>query len=98
MFQPHDRQFLPVRVTAALLLASAFAVRVCAAEPPANRPETEGWIAQLASDDWKSRQRATDRLIELGDEALPRLSEVVARAPDPEVRTRAQSAIRQIEE
>jgi hypothetical protein len=58
----------------------------------------ERWLAQLASDDWKVRQRATDQLVALGDDALPRLARLADGAADNEVRTRAQAAIRQIED
>ena len=68
------------------------------ADSPSSLLERETWIAQLASDDWKARQRATDHLVAMGDEALPRLAQVVEESADQEVRTRAQAAIQQIED
>jgi hypothetical protein len=68
------------------------------AQTQAARPELEEWIVQLSSDDWRVRQRATDQLIRMGDGALPRLTKLVESTTDGEVRTRAQAAIRQIED
>ncbi|MDB5323730.1 MAG: hypothetical protein JWN40_5361 [Phycisphaerales bacterium] len=58
----------------------------------------ENWITQLTSDDWKERQQAMEKLVALGDDAVPRLSKLADAADDGEVRTRAAAAIRQIEE
>ena len=60
--------------------------------------EADRWIAQLASDDWKARQQASDRLVALGEAALPRLIALADGTPDDEVRTRARAAIGQIED
>jgi hypothetical protein len=84
------------RALAAVVFLAAPLRGVAQSEGP--RPEVEQWIAQLASDDWKARQRATDRLIAEGDDALPRLLRLVDATTDSEVRTRAQAAIRQIED
>jgi hypothetical protein len=58
----------------------------------------EKWIAQLSSDDWKLRQEAMEQLVGLGEDALGRLRKLVNTTEDGEVRSRASSAIGQIEE
>jgi hypothetical protein len=60
--------------------------------------DSENWITQLAADDWKVRQQAEDRLVAVGEEALPRLAKLAGSAADGEVRTRAQSAMARIEQ
>jgi hypothetical protein len=79
------------------LLLCQFPLSTCA--QPAHAEEIDRAIAQLTSDDWKTRQRATQTLIRLADDALPRLERLVTAAgADDEVRTRAAAAIAQIEE
>jgi len=58
--------------------------------------EVDRQIAALASESVETRQKAEDRLIELGAGALPALRKAAAGA-DLEVRSRAQSAIAEIE-
>jgi hypothetical protein len=60
--------------------------------------ELEQWIAQLSSDDWRVRQQAMERLVGMGEDALPRLNNLANTTDDGEVRTRASAAIAQIEE
>jgi hypothetical protein len=103
MFDSRPRLLRPVRrrITRALAAVILLAAPCRGlAQAPAARPgpEVEQWIVQLASDDWRARQRATDRLVALGDDALPRLTNLVDATTDSEVRTRAQAAIRQIED
>jgi hypothetical protein len=82
---------IPIALAAYLLIGSA----VPAAEHSA---DIEGWIAQLTSDDWQQRQQAMEKLVALGDDAVPRLTKLADTADDGEVRTRAAAAIRQIED
>jgi len=82
-----------------ILFALAASVLISSAAPGA--PQTadmEIWIAQLTSDDWKQRQYAMEKLVALGDDAVPRLTKLADSADDGEVRTRAAAAIRQIED
>lgn len=58
----------------------------------------DAWIIQLSSDDWKVRQSAMEKLVGLGEDALPRLNLLADTTNDGEVRTRAAAAIGQIEE
>jgi hypothetical protein len=58
----------------------------------------EEWIAQLNSDSWKQRQSAADHLVALGEDAVPRLQQLVKATDDDETRTRAAAAIAQIDE
>jgi hypothetical protein len=76
-----------------LLLFCGF---IAAADPPA--PTVDFWIDQLTSDDWKTRQKAMEQLIARGDDALPRLQKLLQTSNDTEIRTRASTAIAQIEE
>src|SRR5690349_18209906 len=65
---------------------------------PQHGEELERAVGQLSSDDWKTRQQATQSLVQLGDEAIGRLEHLAATAADDEVRTRAAAAVAQIEE
>jgi len=56
------------------------------------------WIADLTSDEWRVRQRALEKLVGQGEDAIPRLAKLVESSNDGEVRTRASAAISQIEE
>ena len=58
----------------------------------------ETWITQLSSDNWKARQEAMEKLVNLGEDTIPRLHHLAQVSTDDEVRTRAASAIGQIEE
>jgi hypothetical protein len=82
-----------------ILIAVAASLLIAAAPPGAQHtPDMDAWIAQLTSDDWKQRQDAMEKLVALGDDALPRLTKLADSADDGEVRTRAAAAIRQIED
>jgi hypothetical protein len=65
------------------------------AVPPA---DVESLVARLSSDSWQERQDAADRLVQRGDEAAMRLQALLKEAPDPEVRSLAETAIAQIGE
>lgn len=79
-------------------------VLVCCAIARANPADDqrsarmEDLIAQLSSDNWKTRQSAMENLVILGEDALPRLKRLVNATTDGEVRTRAAAAIAQIED
>lgn len=89
-----DSWKFPIRST--LLLTLMLCAGSRAADDTAAKIETQ--IAQLSSDDWKARQSAMEKLVALGDDALPRLNRLANSAGDSEVRTRAGAAINQIEE
>jgi hypothetical protein len=65
------------------------------APPPP--PGVGEWIEQLGSTDWKKRVEAEERLVALGRAAVVPL-ELALNHEDPEVRWRAQEALRRIEE
>jgi hypothetical protein len=80
----------------ALLLVLAAALR---AQAPATQPaDVEALITQLSDDQWRVRQQAQDRLVQLGLDVVSRLQRLVKESPDEEARTRAEAALRQIEE
>ncbi len=56
------------------------------------------WIAQLSGEEWSARQEATDQLVRWGEDARPALEAVIRDSKDVEGRTRAESALRQIDE
>jgi hypothetical protein len=60
--------------------------------------EVETLIQQLSADNWRQRQAAQERLIVLGEEAREQLARAVREAADDETRSRAESALVQIEE
>jgi hypothetical protein len=55
-------------------------------------------LVQLGDNDFRVRQVAQERLVALGEEAVPMLRNQLPQIQDPEVRSRVQVAIRQIEE
>ena len=61
---------------------------------PTQAPKKLGMlIKQLASDDWKLRNQATEAIIALGPEMLPYLAKALGEATDMEVRARLESVI-----
>ncbi len=73
------------------------------AQAPATRPATqpsaaqiEPVIKQLGSESFRTRQEAEDKLVDIGDAARPFLTKLLAETKDPEVRSRAESALREI--
>jgi len=81
-------------------MALALTGRAYAAAPATTQSTSaaiEALVAQLSSDDWKVRQNAQDRLVEMGDAVVPGLQQLVRESQDEEVRTRAEAALKQIE-
>ena len=72
-------------------------------QPPADNPSStiaarvEQLIGQLSAESWQDRQRAQDALVQLGNDARPRLLQVLQQSQEEEVRTRVEAALRQIE-
>src|SRR5437762_2646134 len=77
-------------------VAVTFGVWANGAEP--NEQDVGPLLAQLKSDDWRSRQEAVDKLVTMGDAAIPHLQQLLAGTSDNEVRSRAASAIARIED
>jgi hypothetical protein len=62
-------------------------------------PEISALIQQLGSDDWRSRDNAQKKLVDLGPAAIDALTPIAqADGGDPEVKSRAAAAIAQIHE
>ena len=68
------------------------------APPPADPPEVEKWIADLAADDFAVRKAAMQKLEGIGEAAVPALRRVVNKDIDPDVRLRAVVVVAAIEE
>jgi HEAT repeat protein len=56
-----------------------------------------GLIRDLGSDDWQSRESATEALAAFGFLARPLLDEALKSSPDPEVRRRVEQLIGEME-
>src|ERR1051325_6384190 len=67
-------------------------------QPLLNDPRIEGFIRQLSADDWQTRQKAQDALVQYGMDIRPRLAAVLHETKDEEARARVEAALRQIEE
>jgi hypothetical protein len=83
-----------------LMMAIALATPA-APPPPATQPDVESLIIQLAADRRPDRQRAQDRLVELGlgsPEVEARLRRLLRETRDEEAASRAQAALRLIAE
>lgn len=65
--------------------------------PLAAQADVEALISRLASDDWRTRERASRDLVALGEDAREGLRGALTHA-DPEVRTRASAALLEIGE
>ncbi len=88
------RHFLEVAFLALAISSEGMAV----APPPAEPPEVEKWIADLGSEDFAVRKSAMQKLVELGEVAVPALRRVTSKAIDPDVRLRAAVVVSAIEE
>ncbi len=85
---------IPMHVLALLLCA----LPLFAAEPATRpAPDIEALVAQLGGDDWQARQKAQDGLVAMGQPVVGRLQRLVRETRDEEVRTRAETALKQIE-
>jgi hypothetical protein len=86
------RRLFPIFVAGVLLAPAVLA------EPSAGgERDVPALIKQLGDDDPKIREEASQTLHRMGQGALPALSEAT-KSPDPEVVSRAQTLIRQIDE
>jgi hypothetical protein len=85
-------RFICFILAAVLLTPVAFAD-----SPPARDQEVAGLIKQLGDDDPKIRQEASQKLRRVGAEALTALNDA-RNSADPEVVSRAQTLVRQIDE
>ena len=67
---------------------------------PTTRPTDEipTLLRQLSHDDWKVRQKAQERLVSIGEPAVEPLKRALRETKDPEARTLAEAALRQIAE
>jgi HEAT repeat protein len=63
------------------------------APAPPTKEEIKELVRQLGDDDFEVRERASRRLLEIGEPALGALSEAADRAEDSEVRRRARRAV-----
>lgn len=60
--------------------------------------EIDQWIAELGAREFAVRERAADRLTQVGTDIVPRLREVAESSDDPEIRFRAREIVRQLSE
>ncbi len=67
------------------------------ADPP-REAEIEELFQNLGAGEFAVRERAGDRLVEMGTEAIPILRELAAQSEDPEVTLRASRIIKQVTE
>src|SRR5256885_14609848 len=67
-------------------------------QPAIADPRIEKFIGELSADDWQTRQKAQDALVQYGLDIRPRLSGVLRETRDEEARARVEAALRQIEE
>lgn len=58
----------------------------------------EALVRELGDENWLTRQKAQDELLMLGGEARPRIEQLRREAQDPEVRTRIDALLEQMEE
>lgn len=68
-----------------------------ATPPPPQAGDAAALIKQLGDADFKAREAASERLKSMGAAALPGLKEAITSSDDPEICSRADSLVRQIE-
>ncbi|HSI33696.1 MAG TPA: hypothetical protein VK986_08920, partial [Tepidisphaeraceae bacterium] len=61
-------------------------------------PEVRAIVARLSADDPAAREQAQAALVALGEDAHPQLVAALARATDPEVRSRLQAVVARVEQ
>lgn len=66
--------------------------------PPELAARLESLIEGLFDDSWQVRQKAQDRIAQIGEAVRPRLAKLLAQTTDDEVRTRVESILRQLDE
>jgi hypothetical protein len=85
------------RAIAAVLLLTPL---LWAQEKPTDGPNArriEQLLPQLSAENWRERQQAQDALVQLGQDARPRLLQLLQTTDDEELRSRVEAALRQIE-
>ena len=80
-----------------VLLALVASVAMAQDERPAASPDIDGLIRELDSDDFETREDATEKLIELGAAVRPKLEQLAKNPPSAEVKVRLQKIFRGIE-
>src|SRR6266571_5018164 len=65
-------------------------------QPTAIDPRIEKFIGELSADDWQTRQKAQDALVQYGLDIRARLGAVLRDTKDEEARARVEAALRQI--
>lgn len=84
------------RILATLIFAGAGVALASSSSRPVDRPGVSELLHQLSSDNWGIRQSAQQKLVELGDAALPALQSALKKNLDLEAHSRVESAIDQI--
>lgn len=96
------RPCMPLLCPYLLLSAVMLLLLTCPlfAQTPSPRPADpiDALIADLGGDSWRTRQKAQEELVEMGEVVRPRLLEILRQTHDEEVRTRAQAALRQLDQ
>ncbi len=80
----------------ALAAALCVSASVCAALAPGQKMAVEALIKQFAAPEFETRQKAVDRLVEMGPDVVPVVKEALAETTDAEVKTRCEMVIRGI--
>lgn len=68
-----------------------------ATRPAALQAKIDALLKQLGDDDWKRRQDAQDKLVEIGEDAIPDLRKLQSETAEDEVRIRVEAALKLIE-
>ena len=87
----------PAQSPAPANASTADAAPAEAAPAEAAPADVRSLVEQLGDADFKTREAATKKLKDMGREALPALKEAIASAADPEICSRADALVRQIE-
>jgi hypothetical protein len=91
-------QFRRAVLTVTFTLAAALSGPAQTTKPSTTRPaELDALIGQLGSGEWKERDAAQKRIVDLGQPAVASIDELAKNATDPEVRQRARDILRQIQ-
>src|SRR5215472_976752 len=89
---PERRSALLLSTLALGLLVGPVAARDRGKPAPPDPKEVRDLIGRLGDDDFETREKASERLRQLGEAVVPALREATG-SPDPEVRSRAADLI-----
>jgi hypothetical protein len=73
------------------------ALLAAAAIPYQDAPTVDDWVGRLGAPEYETREAAQKKLLDMGRQILPQLKAALERAEDPEIRSRLETILNQLE-